>query len=279
MMQEAVKLLKAELEAFVALLFFAAREMALVAALAGVMQYAVGSGGLLEFVKGMLILKAVILPLQVWRWLNQDFYETLWSLLEKSAYMEKRLMKSEMHAGDICRQISQDMEAYEDYFGNRLWISRRLREHYEAWMKASGGLGGSSMTKRLANLWSMVCTEVLLRNCRDIVGKRWSCHEGGKAMAPERQKQHMKILKNLTMEFCSFWSPLDKEGWGFVEALEPEHYMETCLKSQLLERKIELQDYAEKVGDVVKETLFVGMPELVKSFMEKSQSSGDKKVK
>ena len=37
MMQEAVKLLKAELEAFVALLFFAAREMALVAALAGVM--------------------------------------------------------------------------------------------------------------------------------------------------------------------------------------------------------------------------------------------------
>jgi len=274
MMQGAVKLFKGEMERAAVFLKFMVKELWVAAAVAGVLQLARGSGGMLEFVKGMLMVKAVVLPLQVWKWLQQDFQPTLEALLEKSCYMERRLMKAEMHGGDICRQVSQDVCSYEESCGNQLWLQRRLRDHYEAWMKANGGI--ADLKKKLVCLWSMVCTEVLLRNCRDIVAKRWSFMEAGETMPQEKFSKHLKILRNLAIDFSSFWSPMDEEAWGHLEALEPEHYMETCLKSQLLERKLELVEYFQKAGDYVSiERMLVGMPELVKSFWQASQSSGD----
>ena len=56
-----------------------------------------------------------------------------------------------------------------------------------------------------------------------------------------------------------------------------QHYVEICLQSQLKERMEELQECAAKAGDAGNvDYVFMGMPELVKSSVKSSCSSGKK---
>ncbi len=71
-----------------------------------------------------------------------------------------------------------------------------------------------------------------------------------------------------------FWSPLKKDEWQDVKGMSGgQHYVEICLGDQLMEREEELKAFASEANNATEmETIFAGMPELVKSFIQ-SQSS------
>ena len=55
-----------------------------------------------------------------------------------------------------------------------------------------------------------------------------------------------------------------------LESLRVEGWIEICLKSQLLERKLELQHLGKMVKGPVKEHVFDGVPGLLKAFARAS---------
>jgi hypothetical protein len=202
--------------------------------------------------------------------------------LEKLNFMERRMMKQSYGTADICRQVCGDIGSYEAKQENRMWLCRRMRDHFEGWMKANEGLGDSEKMK-LKKIWSLVCTEVMLRACRDIVAARSYHMEAGETMEPSKQVEHCRMLENLQISWCTFWCCVQEgAGWEDVENLVCSHYVEVCLQDQLVERKEELKDYAANVKKPCSlDVLFAGMPALVWSFVQKPGSSSggvDKKT-
>ena len=195
--------------------------------------------------------------------------------------MEKRQMKENYSSGDTTRQVRADVEAYDSKQNNPKWLKRRLRAHFEDWMKANEGLADHSK-KTLKEIWSLVCTEVQLRSCRDVAASRAARAEKGKATTVQVQQKEMWILENLQIQVGGmFWSPLKKDEWQDIMGMSGEqHYVEICLGDQLMEREEELKAFASEANNATEmETIFAGMPELVKSFIQSSgSSSGLKKA-
>ena len=148
-------------------------------------------------------------------------------------------------------------------------------------MKANEGLADHSK-KALKEIWSLVCTEVQLRSRRDIAASRAARAEKGKATTVQVQQKEMWILENLQIQVGGmFWSPLKKDEWQDIMGMSGEqHYVEICLGDQLMEREEELKAFASEANNATEmETIFAGMPELVKSFIQSSgSSSGVKKA-
>jgi hypothetical protein len=270
---------KEEFEAGWQFVKFILRELWWAAVLAAVFYYCEGgTGGAKDIVKATFMIRFLKIPFEVLHIMKYDMQHYLQGILEKLSYVERRLMRENYGTGDATRQLGQDMEAYEPFFGNRRWLQRRLRSHFEDWMKAADttftGMQGT-IRQRLKMIWSMVCSEVQLRACRDIVASRANAAENGVQQKGEKVAKQMKILANLKIGWCTFWKPVKEQDWHDMENLVPEHYLELCLQSQLVERKEELQEIADNAKtDADKEALFVGMPDLVKSFVKMSGSSG-----
>ena len=249
--------------------------------LAVVFQYCEGTlGDIKVFVAYTVLLRLVKMPFELQ---SMCKFEVLWYLkeiLEKLNYMEKRQMKENYSSGDTTRQVRADVEAYDPKQENPRWLKRRLRVHFEDWMKANEGLADHSK-KTLKEIWSLVCTEVQLRSCRDIAASRAARAQKGKATTAEVQQMEMWILENLQIQVGGmFWSPLQKDEWQDVMSMSGEqHYVEICLADQLVEREEELKTFASEANNATEmETIFAGMPELVKSFIQSSgSSSGQKK--
>ena len=277
-LQKVKAFLQAETRGAAHVLKFAMQEFWWAAVLAAGMQLlGGGTGGVKGFAETMFFLRALKFPLELLQILKYDFQHYMQGCFEKLRYMERRQMCQGYGSGDICRIMRQDIEAYEATCGNRRWLQRRMRDHFEAWMKANEGLG-DHMKERLRKIWSLVCTEVLLRACRDIAAERSACPEDGEQLKQDGEhKKRTRILKNLQIEWCEFWSPVKVEDWSDVEDMICQHYVEICLQSQLKERMEEFQEYAAKAGDAGNvDYVFMGMPELVKSFVRSSCSSEKK---
>jgi hypothetical protein len=146
-----------------------------------------------------------------------------------------------------------------------------LRSFFEKWMKANEGLGDSKKLG-LKHIWSLVCLEVLLRICRDVVFERVHHVQTGELMEAERVLEINRALNNLKINWSPFWEPLGVADWHEVEVMDCEHYVQHCLQDQLLERRDELIQYADQ-NLAVKEHLFEGMPDLVLSFVKGGGSS------
>ena len=130
-----------------------------------------GTGGVKGFAETMFFLRALKFPEELLQILKYDFQYYMQACFEKLRYMERRQMRQGFGSGEICRIMGQEIEAYEATYENRRWLQRRMRDHFDAWMKANEGLG-DHMKERLRKIWSLVCTEVLPRACRDIAAER-----------------------------------------------------------------------------------------------------------
>ena len=151
-----------------------------------------------------------------------------------------------------------------------------MRAHFEGYMNAAQMFGKDRNGGFLKNVWSMVCSEVQLRFCRDVVAGRLMSVESGEKQAPEKIAKDVKLLGNLKIQWCGFWSPLNEESWNEMAQLEgcESHFLEMCLVDQLLERKVELQEMADKAKDEEQKTvLFENMPDLVWSWLQKKSGS------
>ncbi len=164
-----------------------------------------------------------------------------------------------------------------------------MRTHFEAFMYAqrdeSGlmpsmippwkvGAGDAEM------IWSLICTEVLLRSCRDIVAFRSQPLKPGRPVDQATVEKNLKILANLKINWCEFFKPIGEEAWEQMKMLESNSSLEKCLKRQILEREEELvQFYCSEVSAERAEEWFAGMPQLVQKFVKSSGSACEPPLK
>ena len=255
--------------------------------------------------------------------------------LQKLSYMEKR--QSKKHSEDRTRHTSNSLKTYDSSLGDKMWLERELRSGFEVIMEKvppmqvnqDGGLDVGYL-----GLWTLHCTEVLLRGCRDILVSRLQLIAGCLADAgvqlkkcegekkqwkyvQDQKEKKMEVLagpkkviaeivkekswvdwwrkddmflKNVNMENVQFWTPLKDYSewrqcsWKLEESATPN---EVALKSQLLERKEELEQIFQYMkefceGDlaareVLKDFALNPQPCLVKAFWNTTEggSSGN----
>ena len=282
MKQQAVKFVKAEAAGAVKMLKHLSLQLYWSAILAVFLQYSEGTLGDIKGFAGYTVgLRLLKMPFELQLSLKSDVLWYLKEILTKLNCMEKRQMKENYSSGDTTRQVRSDVEAYDPKQENPRWLKRRLRSHFEDWMKANEGLADHSK-KTLKEIWSLVCTEVQLRSCRDIAASRAARIKSGEDTTAEEQKWEMWTLENLQIQVGGvFWRPLQKHEWQDILDMSGEqHYLEISLGDQLVEREEELKAFSSAAKNTTEmETIFAGMPELVKSFIESSgSSSGMKKV-
>jgi hypothetical protein len=273
---KAVKFFAAETHGAVEMLKHLVLQLYWSALLALVLQYTEGTlGDMKGFAAYTVGLRLLKIPFELQLICKSEVLWYLHEILQKLDYMEKRQMKENYSSGDTTRQVRADVEAYDSKQNNPKWLKRRLRAHFEDWKKANEGLADHSK-KTLKEIWSLVCTEVQLRSCRDIAASRAARAEKGKATTVQVQQKEMWILENLQIQVGGmFWSPLKKDEWQDIMGMSGEqHYVEICLGDQLMEREEELKAFASEANNATEmETIFAGMPELVKSFIQSSGSS------
>ena len=67
----------------------------------------------------------------------------------------------------LARLLDADMEAFDEERGVKTWLERRLRAQFEAYFKSN-----AVTSESIQSLWSLICTEVVLRKCRDYLMER-----------------------------------------------------------------------------------------------------------
>ena len=190
-------------------------------------------------------------------------YEALKTIAEKCMYMERRLMQLNGRPADASRLVMQDMEAFcmklaGEKNAGVMWLTRRLREHFSNWC--------SKQDAACTGLWSLVCSEVQLRYCRDCLAERHAAimqkgleiQQNGLQVIEESyifavkmaSAHQVKVLQNLCRT-VEFWTPLQPEEFeaetleAWVDASSP--WLEKVMKSQLLERKEELMNMFQEI--------------------------------
>ena len=292
-----------------------------------------------EELKAVIFLKIGVVQMQM-LFTQQRLLKCEEKSLAKLSYMEKR--QSRKHAEDRTRHTANSLKTYDSSIGDKIYLERDLRSSFEVIMEKVPPMQVSSdgaLDVGYLGLWSLHCTEVLLRGCRDILVSRLQliadclADSGVKLMKSERMKQwkyvedqkmkkmefqaaprkviaeivkkqsHLdwwrkddRFLENVGMKEVKFWTPLKDHAdwrlcsWKLEESQTPN---EVALKSQLLERKDELevlfQYMKEFCGDdlaakeVLKDFALNPQPGLVKAFWNTTEggSSGQavKKMK
>ena len=238
--------------------------------------------GIEDILKDAVLLKALLfMPLQILQQMQRSHHHVK-TTAEKSSYIEKRIMKAVEPMGDTTRTVGQDVVEFNADKGEPTWLERRLRDHYESYMKANPCL----KSKATAGLvWTFVCTEVMLRNCRDCINDRlyYLKSEDGAQMGYSWVQYYRNMMKNFKSKF-EFWEPMEQpKCWEAMEAMsgdlqhEDGGYLERCWISQLLERKVEFMHFLKKHPEH-REAMLADMPPLIQWFAERAggQSAGEK---
>ena len=247
---------------------------------AAVMQYFAGHGGdANHFLMSVFLLRGLKLPMEILHCLQNEIGVTLKDSFTKLDYMERRDMKANYLSEDIVRQVRNDVQNYNPSCSNQMWMQRRMRDHYEAFIHAHREVGAAGA----GLIWALICTEVVLRACRDIVAFRSQPLKPGQKVNQKTVEKHLKILPNLKITWCDFFKPIGEEEWEKMNMMRSSSSLEKCLKSQILEREDELAQYARSMSEVSAERaeeVFAGMPHLVQKLVKKSSSSaGEPAVK
>ena len=194
----------------------------------------------------------------------------------EEVHMLCRDMKDIYLSEVIVRNVKSDLERYEPSLENERWVKRRMRAHFEAYMHANREMGAAGADM----IWSLICTEVLLRSCKDIVAFRSQPLKPGVPLDQATVENNLKILANLKITWCEFFKPIGVEAWEQLKMLESNSSLEKCLKRQILEREEELvQFYCSEVSAERAEEWFAGMPQLVLFFVQSSGSACEPQLK
>ena len=170
-------------------------------------------------------------------------------------------------AEDFIRQVKSFLENYEPQLENKNWLKRRMRFLLETFTQEHSDAAALDTIW----IWRLICTEVLLRACRDIVAFRSQALNPGVPLDPATVENNVKILANLQITWCDVFKPLGVEAWEQLEMTAPNSSLERYLKRQLLRREVELVRFAERGGlqtsSVRAAEWFAGMPQLVQHFV------------
>lgn len=161
--------------------------------------------------------------------------------LDVLKFMEGRLDNAHGFIADICRHTAVTMRTYKPEAGGLLWVERRLRVMVEVWCRQ---LQGMPLEKQKM-LWRMLCTEVKLRQIRDVVlvmlGASSADDESLEKMEKTKKslEKNKKMLKNFYLKGLKYWTPMAYAEWN---GLEPDCWQMWLLKDQLEERAAELKE-------------------------------------
>lgn len=173
------------------------------------------------------------------------------NIQEKVTYLEHRQDKDGGSIADFCRHLMAVMVEFNQDIsaGNCRWLQRRLREMYGNFMKANAA---TLPVDEHAQVWSAMCSEVLWRKCRDLIIWRQDQLQGmwyagqsveelvKRADIVEKMKKQAGKLQNMELEVC-FWSPA--RNLETMDAYPAGSWAMQCLKSQLMERVQEVEEY------------------------------------
>ena len=177
----------------------------------------------------------------------------------------------------LIRQAKYDLENYDPDLEHKRRLKRRMKFLFDAFTQVINvGAADSHL------IWSLLCTDVLLRSCRDIVAFRSQDLKHGVPLDhPATVENNLMILANLKIDWCEFFKPIGVETFEQLKRMEPNSFLESCLKRQILEREQELvQFYCSEVSAERVEEWFAGMPQLVQHFVKKSSgSAGEPRLK
>ena len=172
-------------------------------------------------------------------------------------------------AEDFIRQVKSFLENYEPQLENKNWLKRRMRFLLETFTQEHSDAAALDTIW----IWRLICTEVLLRACRDIVAFRSQALNPGVPLDPATVENNVKILANLQITWCDVFKPLGVEAWEQLEMTEPNSSLESYLKRQILEQGEELVQFCSEVPAERAEEWFVGMPPLVQKLVKNSHGS------
>ena len=199
----------------------------------------------------------------------KDFLETAHNRMES---LHRRLDIMEMAMGEvedslakICRNMQRDIEECD---GEERKLKMSMRRSFESAMKTQHGVANSQSRDRWELFWSMVCSEVALKSCTQILTSRALVVLMKKPMEPKTMEHETKILQNLKIPLAPFWTPLGL-GWRNMQAMKCENVMLYILQGRLLEMRDEVVEHALKVQNQAEfDQLFAGMPLIVQTILE-----------
>ena len=211
--------------------------------------------------------KLVICIMNIVNYLQGENMECMNKLVEKSTYMERRLMKLGGNEEDVTRMVANEMRDYDGEKGVDMWLVRRLRAHCSAWTRAIKVEAELEM-----KLWYLACTEVQLRWCRDIVLKFVQYEKDGASVPEEKVARWKRIAANMQLK-VEYWYPLSWSKWNTevqAEMQETAPVVQQSLLSQLKERGMELGQLAAQHPKILKRIqACVGrLPEVAEKLME-----------
>ena len=144
----------------------------------------------------VILLKASSLALQFY-FLGVRLYPIVEAILVKLGYMEKR--SSEKTAKERSRHLAATVAEYNGDVGSKIWLERHLRSMFEHVMEVIGvqlspeplqlNGGVQSPDAGWLGYWRLICTEVLLRHCRDVVARKLGAISVGLADGGEKLRQ------------------------------------------------------------------------------------------
>ena len=206
-------------------------------------------------------------------YLKYELNYYLQALLKSHGEMERFLRQATYSSADICRAMRRDIEEYEDSDESSLGekivkFKRRMRDHFEAWMKSREVICCHSIQQRVTFVWSIVCSQVMLQSCTDIVASRALALHSKKPLEPQKVEKDNKILQNVQINWCRFWIPLHI-SWRSVENLKCDNFMLMVLQNDLLDMRDMIVFQAGKLQSNEEfDKIFAGMPILVQTILE-----------
>ena len=130
----------------------------------------------------------------------------------KVNYMERRSSKKE----NACRtrHLAQSVAAFDPLLGGVIWLERQLRTAFATVMEKVGATYGRGEAEEavgapdagIMGYWRMLCTEVCLRHCRDVMCRRLqfiaeSLSDAGVAIGRAAGKeQQEKVMKDAVLK-------------------------------------------------------------------------------
>ena len=223
----------------------------------------------------------------------QKLYKSTQTCAEKCFYMEKRMMQMQEWESEhprprrsmvqdiLRRSMEEDILKYDAFPGAKQMLDQRLRIHFEDFFGANVAVQAGFWT-----LWSMMCSEVLLRKCRDLLVERQELVNTPNVSTAymyfameQKVKDQKKTLDNLQMKRVKFWSPMDGDVLELenLAAWVGRSGLEFSMLSQLIDRKVEIMQIIKEVcakGPFLKgvspmEFFVAGMPEIAKKWKDK----------
>ena len=205
-------------------------------------------------------------------YLQYELNYYLQALLKSFGEIERLLRQATYSSAEICRAMRRDIEEFDSESevaeSMRVKLRRSMRYHFEAWMQSKDVICCQSIQQRVTLVWSLVCSQVMLQSCTDIVVSRALALHSKKPLELQKVEKDNKIQQNVKIKWCRFWNPLHG-SWRSVENLKCDNSMLLLLQNDLLDMRDMIVFQANKLQSNEEfDQIFAGMPALVQSVLE-----------